>query len=292
MQPSVLVREIKEEETTGNQAALPSNEVRIEIAGICVALRCGNARFIQQVEKQYEGFLSTRHPLVIINVLITDRLKDNTSGDVLVSLADNKASFIYCQTAGYVDVGQGIGQLEMTPWIALSGRNAVENFLRVLYSLLCVQNDGFLFHAAGIVKGGNGYLFFGHAGSGKTTVSRLSSDYTILSDDLVVVRAINGLWRVFGTPFWGDMQDRKKTNESAEIKGFFALVKDQKVHFEKLDYSKAIAELISSVPVVYRDPTLVEELIGLCSDVASITPCYRMHFLLNNSFWRYIDELA
>ena len=266
--------------------------IRIEIADICVALRCDNARFIEKVEKRYEGFLSTSPPLVIVDVLITERLKGKIAPDMLTSLTGDKVSFVSSETEAYVDVKKGIGQLEITSLFALDGNNALENFLRVLYSLLCVRNNGFLFHAAGVVKNNKSYIFFGHSGSGKTTVSRLSTAYTILSDDLVIVKARDGIWKAFGTPFWGGMQEGKRTNESAEIKIFFKLVKDQKVHFEKLDCSGAIAELISSVPVVYKDPGLSGHLIDLCAEAAREIPCYKMHFLPNNSLWRYVDELA
>ena len=63
----------------------------------------------------------------------------------------------------------------------------VEYFLRVIYALLVFQAGGLLFHAAGIVRDGQCYLFFGHSGSGKTTVARLSSTDLVLNDDLVVL---------------------------------------------------------------------------------------------------------
>ena len=64
--------------------------------------------------------------------------------------------------------------------------SALANFLRVTYALLLIRHGGFLFHSAGMIRNGCGYLFYGHSGSGKTTVSRLSQNHvTLLSDDLV-----------------------------------------------------------------------------------------------------------
>lgn len=267
--------------------------IKIEIAGICVALRSDNAKFIEQVEKRYEGFLSTGDPLVTVDVLITDRLKNNASRDMLISLVDNRISLSYYgQTVGYVDVEQGVGQLEMIPYAPLNSLCAIENFLRVLYSFLCVRNNGLLLHASGIVKDNKAHIFLGHSGSGKTTVCRLSSGHTILGDDLVIVRAMNGVWRAFGTPFWIDVPEGAIANESAEIKGFFGLVQDTKVHFEKLNRPRAVAKLTASVPLVYKDLALGKDLIRLCSHAVREIPCYRMHFLPDDSFWRYIDELT
>lgn len=277
---------------TGTRTVLPTNEIRIEIADICVALRCDNARFIEQAKKWYKGFLSTASPLVTVNVLISDTLQGDTSRGLLTFFTDSTASLIFHQARGYIDTEQGIGQLEMAPPFALEHPDSLEIFLRALYSRLCVRNNGFLLHAAGIAKDSEGYLFLGQSGSGKTTVSRVSANCKILSDDLVIVRAINGVWKVFGTPFRGGVDTQEKTSESVEIRAFFGLVKDEKVFFERLDYPRAVAELISSTPMVHQDPTLSEDVIGLCSDIARKIPGYRMHFLLDNSFWRYIDELA
>ena len=282
----------KGEKTIKSQAVLPPNEVRIEIAEMCVALRCDNGRFVEQVKKRYEGFLSKKAPVVTVDVLISDMVQGSTSEGLRVYRDDNRVSLVLRQTRGYIDTKNSIGRLEMTPPVGLESLDALEIFLRALYSLLCIRNSGFLLHAAGIAKDSKGYLFLGHSGSGKTTVSRLSANYKILADDLLVVRATDDVWKVFGTPFGAGGDIQKRANESVEIRAFFGLAKDEKVFLERLEYPRAVAELISSTPMVHQDPTLSEDVIGLCSDIARKIPGYRMHFLLDNSFWRYIDELA
>ena len=61
-------------------------------------------------------------------------------------------------------------------------------------------------HACGVIDGGRGLLFIGNSGDGKTTTARLWQNETaeIVSDDRVIVRAENGGWTMYGTPWHGE----------------------------------------------------------------------------------------
>jgi hypothetical protein len=83
-----------------------------------------------------------------------------------------------------------------------------ENYLRVLYAWLCLDQSGLVVHAAGVISEGKGFVFFGRSGSGKTTVSRLSMYSTVLSDDLVIIKAsASGKFWLYGVPFRGDFPE-------------------------------------------------------------------------------------
>jgi len=69
---------------------------------------------------------------------------------------------------------------------------SINSFLRILYSLALVETRGLVVHAASLVRDGRAYLFSGRSGSGKTTVARLSTDATLLSDELSIVRMTKG----------------------------------------------------------------------------------------------------
>jgi hypothetical protein len=77
----------------------------------------------------------------------------------------------------------------------------LENFLRIMTAGLIVEHGGFLLHGSGIVRGGRAYVFFGPSGSGKTTVTHLSPNDTILSDDLTLVVRRRGGYEAVGIPF-------------------------------------------------------------------------------------------
>lgn len=87
---------------------------------------------------------------------------------------------------------EGASWLEFLIWDRLSGRMlaardfseatlamvahpdfALNNALMVMYAMSTARKGTALFHAAVIGKGGNGYLFLGKSGAGKTTLFRL-----------------------------------------------------------------------------------------------------------------------
>jgi hypothetical protein len=68
--------------------------------------------------------------------------------------------------------------------------------------------EGVEVHGLGLVDNdGNGYLFLGHSGAGKSTTARLwmrQPGVKLLSDDRIILRRRDGAYRMYGTPWHGD----------------------------------------------------------------------------------------
>jgi hypothetical protein len=73
---------------------------------------------------------------------------------------------------------------------------------QVLMIILLSRCKGVMLHACGIDDSGYGYLFLGNSGHGKSTIARLWSENkaTVLNDDRIIVREINGELLMYGTP--------------------------------------------------------------------------------------------
>jgi hypothetical protein len=72
---------------------------------------------------------------------------------------------------------------------------------------LLAGREGLLCHGCGVSYQGQGLLFLGHSGAGKTTMARLWASVpgaTILSDERVIVRKTNAGYRLYGTPWHGE----------------------------------------------------------------------------------------
>ncbi len=83
-------------------------------------------------------------------------------------------------------------------------RGVVDQFLRVLYSVLLFEQKGFLIHAAGLAFRGRGLIFAGTSSSGKTTLVRRAGEaFGVLGDELVAVRREASGYRISATPFAG-----------------------------------------------------------------------------------------
>src|SRR5439155_21258279 len=78
----------------------------------------------------------------------------------------------------------------------------------LLFIHLLAQGRGVELHGCGIVDtSGEACLFIGQSGAGKSTIPRVwhhEPGVTILSDDRIVVREIDGRMMVYGTPWHGD----------------------------------------------------------------------------------------
>jgi hypothetical protein len=231
--------------------------------------------------------------------------------------------------AGYFDVQSKSGKLVIIKEADEDGYlGSIENYLRVAYSWLCIERDGFLLHACGIIRKGKAYVFFGPSESGKTTVAMLSlysddlsrrntkRNLSILSDDLVIVRRINphrpsfpltkgrghersgqggcgkGETRAFGVPFRGSAPFLfLNKNENAPIAGFFELHKSDFFRLEKLSRPLAVAKLVSNIPFLEGKKMLSEKMISVCNDVISDIPCYTMYFTKDGSFWQELGDI-
>lgn len=68
------------------------------------------------------------------------------------------------------------------------------------------RSDGFLVHACGAVIDGKAFVFAGHSGDGKTTLSRLLADegVELLSDERVAIARNEEGFVVHGTPWAGE----------------------------------------------------------------------------------------
>jgi len=186
---------------------------------------------------------------------------------------------------GFIDCERGLAE------ISIPVRRSVENteyFLRLVTAFQVFREGGLLFHAAGIVKDGYAYLFFGQSGAGKTTVASHSLGYVILNDDLLVLSIDKGIWRAHATPFSNPTQ-LKPTNQNALVKAMYRLVQDDRVYLESMSPGYSLAEVLASVPVIPKAPHWRDNLILRCQALIGAQPVHKLHFLPDGSFWNVIE---
>jgi len=215
---------------------------------------------------------------------VEDRLESRPQ----ISNLDHKILFQRSDFAGWIDVearqGRNVLRKNMEPF-------AIESFLRICYSFLAVEYDGVLLHSAGVIRDGNGYIFPGISGTGKSTIAGLATDREIvLSDEMVVVRKVKGSYLVYSTPFYGT-NGSAELNSNAPLKAVFLPVKDNKVFIKETKPSRALAKLLASVLFFGQEPRFNQRLMDISADMIAQIPFYEMHFQRNTSFWERIGEL-
>jgi hypothetical protein len=189
--------------------------------------------------------------------------------------------------AGWIDVearrGRNVLKKNMESF-------AVESFLRICYSFLAVEHNGLLLHSAGVIRNGNGYIFPGISGTGKSTIASLATEReVVLSDEMVVVRKAGEGHLVYSTPFYGT-NESADSNNNAPLNAAFLPVKDDKAYIKETKPSQALSKLLASVLFFGQKPSLNQRLMDISAEIVAQIPFYELHFQRDTSFWECIDE--
>ena len=140
-------------------------------------------------------------------------------------------------------------------------------------------------HAAGMRDSvGNGYLFIGHSGAGKSTTTRLWREHrevTILSDDRIILRKHDGQVWMHGTPWHGEAAFAAP--EKSKIDKLFILEHAPHNRITQLRGSQAVGELMARSFLPFYDGPALESTMAFLEEIVETIPCYRLEFLPDSS---------
>jgi hypothetical protein len=258
--------------------------ITLDIAGLHIALTCKNTRLFNALCQRYRLFLIQGETQFQIEVAWENNT--NLVGFSIpdISYLNNQVVLSGREFSGYCDVMERHASLVIGVTTPVA---AVDYFFRVVFALMVFQTEGMMVHGAGIRHNGSGYLFFGHSGSGKTTVSRSSVNDEVLNDDLVALMPQGNTWRMYSTPFWNPTQVKPKSL-AAPLTAMYRLIQDNKVYLESFKTGQALAEFMANIPIISSNPTQSECLMERCITLLRQVPAYRLHFLPDDSFWQVI----
>lgn len=151
---------------------------------------------------------------------------------------------------------------------------------------------GIMMHACGVSANGQGLVFSGTSGAGKSTVADLwkariqklessnmkpSNNTILLSDDRVIIRKIDGRFFVCGTPWHGD--SKVGSPEEAPLAKIFFLQQARENRVKKIDPIKAASRLIVCSFPPFWDKKGMEFTLNYCAELAQKIPCYELDFV-------------
>jgi len=137
---------------------------------------------------------------------------------------------------------------------------------RLLYNKVAI------IHGAGIVTDGNGYVFFGPSGIGKTTISRLwvKRGAKLLNDDRVALYKDHSGWRIAGTPWHGE--EPVVCPDDAPLKGIVRLRQSPTTHVRSLSAVEGLSELLSCALIPFFSRSGIETAMDLMSGMVEDVP--------------------
>lgn len=276
---------------------------KLEIGGIPLIIKSCEPWFIQMIAEKYRDFAllcglkeegifqtsrSSSHPPVHLQIDIrqkeSEKWNDMLDETLWVDVSYHNKKFIIRRPdlEGDIDFDNRIARV--------TNRAAVysfDSFLRILYSLFLVQEGGFLLHAASVVRDGQGYLFMGKSGAGKSTIAIHSSKYTVLSDEISLVKKAGADYLVYSTPFWGE-QEIKGRNYFSPLAGIYRLKQSSQLLTRKLSEREALCRLMENILYFSREPFLTRQLFQNCTDLIQQVAIYELEFQKDSSFWNMI----
>jgi hypothetical protein len=260
------------------------NHLNLSIADVALRLECADAAFLQHLaQERFNAFVSPgeQMPDIIIRLLPSPAPPTRARMEsVKVRPAEGGWRFVY--DTFVADVRADADGAEVT---CLQSAYAVDTFLRALLALYLPQHSGVMLHACAVHHQGHGYLFAGRSGAGKSTVARLLSDQVeVLSDEVVAVRRVGGVWQVYATPFWGEFA-RAGANRRAPLHSIYLLKHASQHRTELLRRGEALRALLQCSLQFAEGAQVAEWMLAVVSMLVRDVPAYRLHFLPDPNFW-------
>jgi hypothetical protein len=164
---------------------------------------------------------------------------------------------------------------------------------QILLVYFLAQREGALIHAAGIEVNGKGYLFPGKSGAGKSTLSRqftATEQHGLLSDDRIVVRRIDGEFRIFGTPWPGEAGIAQ--NRNLPLHGIFFIRHGVENGVERISPAEAVKRFMPVVSIPWYDKAVMWSILSFCEEVVSHIPAYEFSFRPEREAVRYFEQFV
>jgi len=260
--------------------------VSLEIGGIRTIIRCEDESYLDLIRDRYEGFRvsmdTSSERSYEIHVTVQEDLLPGSEVTPTVEVTPEG----YLIHRRDFQMTLNTEQRELNGTVARS-MYSYDSMLRVFYTLILLELDGVLVHGSSIVEGGKAFLFYGVSGSGKTTTTILSEPRVILSDELTLVRKINGEYRAFGTPFWGELQ-KNGENINAPINRILLLRKNPENFIEEQTPRQALKSLLPCILFFAQEPNLVNQVVNRVIDIVENVPVGALHFRKDSTFWEIL----
>lgn len=251
-----------------------SRQLSLAIGQIPLTLYFPEEHLLEKASQRYARFLASR---------------ENDDGlPIFLELGGAQArgspDFTYTlHDSATVALGSSVAQFQ-----GVQHEYALDSLLRVLLSILLLPRDGFLLHAATVVRKGQAYVFTGRSGAGKSTVAALSPSGSVLTDEISLLRFSDGAWHAYGTPFWGEFR-AEGANAKVPVAGVYALVQAPEESLQPLSVKQTLRALLPNVMFFASTKQQNEELLRLLVRAAEQIPFYKLEFRRHAGFWQVVD---
>lgn len=175
---------------------------------------------------------------------------------------------------------RGVVTLDRTSFLGRPAASPLEYPLDELMVInRLVFEGGVEVHGCGVIDAsGDGYLFAGQSGAGKSTIAQLWADAgaTVLSDDRVVLRAGSDGVRMHGTPWHGDAAFAEP--RAARLSRILLLRQAPQHRIRALPAAQAAGLLFSCAFPVFHSAEALDRTLALLAKIVESVPVDALEF--------------
>jgi hypothetical protein len=144
----------------------------------------------------------------------------------------------------------------------------------ILYYLASMSGD-IMIHASGVKYSGNGFLFSGISGKGKSTMAGIwkSAGGEVIHDDRLIIRKVSDKYKMFNTPVYED-----DIPKESFISGIYLIEHGNENKLIPLKGSAAMSSVMANCIQQNWDRGMIERLMGSLSEMCSKVPVSRLYF--------------
>ena len=263
----------------------------IDIGGVVCEVHLPQPEWRAPLAERYVEFLSEEDSAWQITLRHDPTLTD-TEDDSIEYVGD-VTQFRVAAYIGSIDLGFHRATVS-TP-----GEDRAASALERVLSYICMQTlprrgSALWLHAAGLVLNGNGYVFFGPSGAGKTTLSLLARDRAeILSDENIIVRCSAAGPQLLSTPFWGGSTPCdliRRVRRTVPLRALFAMRHTPDFAVRPLSASEAVLALLATEKVATERVDSASAWLGAAAQVVQEIPVYELAFAPTLTLWSFLEQ--
>jgi hypothetical protein len=190
---------------------------------------------------------------------------------------DKKKVFIYVNTN--ID-DNNIHIIESTPFF-------------MCFIIILLQIEGTVIHSNATIIYEKGFLFCGHSGSGKTTISKLLEsfkDNIVLTDETAILRIKNKDVYVYGSP-WKGSGANFFCRKYSRLSGIFYLRHGNDNYIRELSSKKSMELLIKQAFPFFWDKSNMIKNFNFLNTVVNQIKSYELFFLPDNSSINFLRNI-
>lgn len=154
----------------------------------------------------------------------------------------------------------------------------LQNLTLPFFAALFARHRGVLVHAAAIEVEGKAWVFAGPSGSGKSHWTRqwLDRGSTVLHEDRIILRALEGQIWAFGTPW--HLEPRYSSPQGRAVERLFFLQETSPDAIERVGAADATALLLRSCLLPVYDPESTQAVLDVAGQTTLQAETFRLGY--------------